>query len=50
MRTVNTLIGQPMERVEDLRLLRGKGTYVGDIVREGMLHAVVVRSAIAPSR
>lgn len=50
MRTVNTLIGQPMERVEDLRLLRGKGTYVGDIVREGMLHAVVVRSAIAHGR
>ena len=47
MRTVNTLIGQPMERTEDLRLLRGKGTYVGDVVREGMLHAVIVRSNVA---
>ena len=47
MRTHNTLIGQPMERVEDLRLLRGKGTYVGDIVREGMLHAIIVRSSVA---
>ncbi len=47
MRTVNTLIGQPMERTEDLRLLRGKGTFVGDIVREGMLHAVIVRSTVA---
>ena len=50
MRTVNTLIGQPMERTEDLRLLRGKGTYVGDIVREGMLHAVIVRSQVAHGR
>lgn len=50
MRTLNTLIGQPMERVEDLRLLRGKGTYVGDIVREGMLHAVIVRSQVAHGR
>jgi carbon-monoxide dehydrogenase large subunit len=50
MRTANTLIGQPMERVEDLRLLRGKGTFVADIVREGMLHAVIVRSQIAHGR
>jgi carbon-monoxide dehydrogenase large subunit len=47
MRSANTLIGRPMERVEDLRLLRGKGTFVGDIVREGMLHAVIVRSPLA---
>ena len=50
MRTLNTLIGQPMERVEDLRLLRGKGTFVGDIVRDGMLHAVIVRSTVAHGR
>jgi aerobic carbon-monoxide dehydrogenase large subunit len=47
MRATNRLIGQPIERTEDLRLLRGKGTFVGDIVREGMLHAVIVRSAVA---
>ena len=50
MRTANTLIGQPMERVEDLRLLRGKGTFVGDVVRENMLHAVIVRSQVAHGR
>ncbi len=50
MGAANTLIGQPMERVEDLRLLRGKGTYVADVVREGMLHAVVVRSTVAHGR
>ena len=50
MRTVNTLIGQPKERVEDLRLLRGKGTFTGDIVRESMVHAVIVRSQVAHGR
>ena len=50
MRTVNTLIGQPIERTEDLRLLRGRGTFVADVSREGQLHAVVVRSTIAHGR
>lgn len=50
MRTANTLIGQPIERVEDLRFLRGKGTYVGDVVREGMLQAVIVRSTVGHGR
>ena len=50
MRTVNTLIGQPIERTEDLRLVRGRGTFVADIVREGQLHAVIVRSGIAHGR
>ena len=50
MKTANTLIGQPIERTEDLRLLRGKGTFVADIARDGMLHAVIVRSSIAHGR
>jgi aerobic carbon-monoxide dehydrogenase large subunit len=33
--------------VEDLRLLRGKGRYVDDIAREGMLHAAIFRSSMA---
>jgi len=32
-------IGAPIERLEDLRLLRGKGTFIDDISREGMVHA-----------
>ena len=28
MRSVNTFIGSPVERVEDLRFLRGRGQYV----------------------
>ena len=41
------LVGQPIQRIEDLRLLRGKGRYVDDIHREGMLHAAILRSSIA---
>ncbi len=40
-------IGQPVERVEDLRLLRGEGSYLDDLSRPGMLHACVVRSPLA---
>jgi len=35
------------KRLEDPRLLAGRGRYVDDVVRAGMLHAVVVRSAYA---
>jgi hypothetical protein len=31
MRTVNSLIGSPIERLEDLRFLRGRGEYVDDL-------------------
>ena len=44
------LVGSPIERYEDLRFLTGRGTYVGDLHREGVLHAVVVRSPIAHGR
>ena len=43
----NRLIGAALERFEDLRFLRGQGIYVADLVRPGMLHAVIVRSAVA---
>jgi aerobic carbon-monoxide dehydrogenase large subunit len=41
------LVGQPIERIEDLRLLRGKGRYVDDIERERLLHAAILRSSVA---
>jgi aerobic carbon-monoxide dehydrogenase large subunit len=47
MTPVNRYIGAPIERVEDLRFLRGRGEYVGDLVRQGMLHAAILRSPIA---
>ena len=31
MRTVNSFIGSPIERLEDLRFLRGRGEYVDDL-------------------
>jgi carbon-monoxide dehydrogenase large subunit len=40
----NRYIGSPVERIEDLRFLRGSGEFVGDLRREGMLHAVILRS------
>ncbi len=44
---LNTYVGAPIERVEDLRFLRGRGCYADDLAREGQWHAVVVRSAVA---
>lgn len=40
-------IGQPIERFEDLRLLRGKGRYADDIERPWQLHAAIFRSSVA---
>src|SRR5262245_44209011 len=47
---LNTLVGSPVERIEDLRFLRGRGRYVDDIVRDGMLHAAILRSSVAHGR
>ena len=38
------MIGQPLRRVEDPRLVTGQGRYVDDIAPPGVLHAVFVRS------
>ncbi len=46
----NRYIGSPVERVEDLRFLRGRGEFVGDLRREGMVHAAILRSPIAHGR
>src|SRR3981081_2632040 len=50
MRGVNTFIGSPVERVEDLRFLRGRGQYLDDLSRAGEWHAAIVRSPGAPGR
>ncbi len=47
MKVSNSYIGRPMERVEDLRLVRGAGTYVADINRPNQLYAVILRSSTA---
>src|SRR5579862_2053269 len=46
----NTFIGAAIERREDLRFLRGRGQYVGDLAPTGLLHAVILRSAVAHGR
>ena len=43
-------VGVPIKRLEDPRLLVGGGRFVDDVVRPGMVHAVVVRSPHAHAR
>src|SRR5689334_14624941 len=50
MRRVNTLIGSPIERVEDLRFVQGRGQFVDDLNRLGQWHAAIVRSPFAHGR
>ncbi len=50
VRIGNTFIGSPVERIEDLRFLRGRGEYVDDLVRADLLHAAIVRSPVAHGR
>lgn len=41
-------VGSSIERIEDLRFLRGKGTYVDDVILDqDVLHAVILRSPVA---
>ena len=50
MRTVNSFVGQPIERLEDLRLVCGRGQYVDDLARKDMLHAAILRSSVGHGR
>src|SRR4029450_11744548 len=43
-------VGVPIKRLEDPRLLVGGGRFVDDVVRPGMVHAVVARSPHAHAR
>ena len=43
----NRFVGRPVERIEDLRFLRGRGQYIDDIQREGQWCAAVLRSSVA---
>jgi carbon-monoxide dehydrogenase large subunit len=44
---LNTLVGQEIERTEDLRFLRGAGTFTDDYDPAGTLHAAILRSSVA---
>lgn len=41
------LVGQPIKRREDRKLVTGRGTFVDDILRPGTLHVAFVRSTAA---
>ncbi|MEA2656937.1 MAG: aerobic carbon-monoxide dehydrogenase large subunit, partial [Chloroflexota bacterium] len=43
-------IGQPMRRIEDERIIKGKGRYAGDIKLDGLLHIAFVRSPMPHAR
>ncbi len=47
---VANVVGTPVKRIEDWRLLRGKGEYVDDLHPEGLLHAAILRSTVAHGR
>jgi carbon-monoxide dehydrogenase large subunit len=49
-RTTNAFVGSPVERLEDFRFLRGRGQFVDDLARDNLLHAVILRSAVAHGR
>ncbi|MGH8875601.1 MAG: xanthine dehydrogenase family protein molybdopterin-binding subunit, partial [Acidimicrobiia bacterium] len=44
------LVGAPVQRREDPALIRGEGTYVGDVEPAGTLHLAVVRSPYPHAR
>jgi carbon-monoxide dehydrogenase large subunit len=48
--TSQTGVGKSVVRVEDPRLLTGRGRYTDDIQRPGMLHGVTLRSPYAHAR
>jgi len=43
-------VGKPLKRVEDLKLVRGLGGFIGDLKVEGMVYAAFVRSPHAHAR
>jgi carbon-monoxide dehydrogenase large subunit len=47
VKRAGSMIGQPIERVEDSRLLQGQGQYAADLHRDNMLHAAILRSPVA---
>ena len=50
MKRANAFIGSPIERIEDLRFLRGKGKFIDDLNHKGQWYGAVVRSAIPHGR
>src|SRR5260221_9535496 len=49
-RTANRPIGSAVERLEDLRFLRGRGQFVDDVPSPDALHAAILRSSVPHGR
>jgi carbon-monoxide dehydrogenase large subunit len=47
---VSPIIGAPVKRKEDPRLIMGEGIYTGDVELRGMAHMAVLRSPHAHAR
>src|SRR5437764_15067876 len=47
---ISALLGSPIKRREDPRLITGQATYVDDIKIPGMLHMAVLRSPYGHAR
>src|SRR5690348_11358671 len=47
---ITALVGKPIKRREDPRLITGQATYVDDIKLPGMLHMAVLRSQFGHAR
>ena len=45
-----SLVGRPIERIEDALLVQGRGCFVDDVHEEGMLYAAFLRSPFAHGR
>ena len=50
MATSGSILGNPVRRTEDPRILRGDAGYFDDLPVEGLLHAAFVRSTMAHAR
>src|SRR4029078_5940663 len=46
----NVYVGQEIERTEDFRFLKGRGTFVDDYEPAGLLHAAILRSSVPHGR
>src|SRR2546429_9041031 len=50
MATSGSILGNPVRRTEDPRILRGDADYFDDLEVEGLLHVAFVRSTMAHAR
>ena len=50
MATSGSILGNPVRRTEDPRILRGDAEYFDDLEVEGLLHVAFVRSTMAHAR